>query len=55
MVGAGESLFALLAQLVGSYCKGAADFTYLGQSFEGEKCFLNQAANFMDEDAMPAS
>lgn len=27
----------------------------LGQSFEGEKCFLNQAANFMDEDAMPAS
>lgn len=39
MAGAGESLFALLAQLVGSYCKGAADFTYSWSKFWRREVF----------------
>ena len=54
MAGAGESLFAMLAQLVGSYCKGAADFT-LVKGFEGEKCFLRQPTSWMKMPCQPPS
>ena len=55
MAGAGESLFAMLAQLVGSYCKGAADFTYLGKGFQWEKCFLRQPTSWMKMPCQPPS